>query len=93
MRLAKGQRYKISLFLPSFLPTRGDNLQSPHLKSLFTSTYWITTITMGANLSKAMGTTFDRFSKCRLTELCRQDFWEQGDATINVGLGCGWKDK
>lgn len=51
---------------------------------------------MGANLSKAMSTTFDRFSKCRLTMnvvLCRQDFWEQRDATVNVGFGCSWKDK
>lgn len=87
---------QICLFLPSFLSTRGDYRQSPHLKSLFTSTYWITTITMGANLSKAMGTTYDRFSKYILTMnvvMCRQDFWEQRDATANVGFGCGWKDK
>ena len=51
---------------------------------------------MGANLSKALGTTFDRFSKYRLTMnvvLRRQNFWEQRDATVNVGFGCGWKDK
>jgi hypothetical protein len=51
---------------------------------------------MGANLSKALGTTFDRFSNYRLTmtvALFRQDFWEQRDATANVRFGCGWKDK
>lgn len=51
---------------------------------------------MGANLSKALGTTFDRFSMYRLTMnvvLCRQDFWEQRDATADVGFGCGWEDK
>ncbi len=66
-------------------------------------------VTMGANLSKALGRSLSYSSLVvqgdlsdvrvlvlgsgDLVMFCREDLWKQGDEVANVGARCSWEDE